>query len=306
MTTARLTLSTLAGALLLASPLEAQRDRDAVRQRIDTTFAFDANGVVHLGLVSGEIHVRGAATREIRIVASVERGRLETSLSRNRVSIESRSVNGRLGEGYYEITVPHGVRVSSNAVSGDVVIRDTRGPVTVATVSGEITVHDAADRVEVETVSGEADVARLQGRLRVESVSGDLTADEVTGTLEMETVSGSIVLRRSRFTRIDASSMSGDFAYEGPFSAEGVYRFNTHSGDVDLALPANAGADLDIETFSGDIESDFPLTLQPGESGGRRNRRMEFRIGAGGARISAHTFSGDITIRRQSARDNRE
>lgn len=306
MPTARSILPVLAGALLLAPPLEAQRDRDDFRQRIDTSFAFDASGIVHLGLVSGEIHVRGAATNEIRIVASVERGRLETSFSRSRVSIEARSVNRRLGEGHYEITVPHGTRVGASAVSGDLYIRGTRGEVTVASVSGDIVVHDAAERVEVETVSGDADVARLQGRLRMESVSGDLTADGVTGEFSFETVSGSMELRDSRFSNIDASSMSGDFTYDGPFSASGVYRFDTHSGDVDLTLPSMAGADLDIETFSGEIVSDFPITLQPGEATGRRNRRMEFRIGAGGARISAHTFSGDITIRRQSARDNED
>jgi hypothetical protein len=49
---------------------------------------------------------------------------------------------------------------------------------------------------------------------------------------------------------------------------------------------------------SGEINSDFPITLQPGQHGiGSWNaKRFTFNIGAGAARISAETFSGDVTV----------
>jgi hypothetical protein len=51
-----------------------------------------------------------------------------------------------------------------------------------------------------------------------------------------------------------------------------------------------------VATYSGSIESDFPITLKPGEHG-IGTRRFTFEIGKGDARISAESFSGDVTIR---------
>lgn len=303
----------LAAAASLAEPLEAQRrgdddrdDRGEYRQRVDTTFAFDRNGTLNLGIVSGEIRVVGANTTEARVIASIERGRLETSFSRSRISIEVRSVNGRMGSARYELTVPIGTRVTANAVSGDIDIRATEAEVTAGTVSGDISVRGANRRVELSTVSGDFTVGQVNGTIRLESVSSDLIADELIGDLTVETVSGEIELRRSRLTGIRASTVSGDLRYDGPFSGTGTYDFKTHSGDVEFALPANIGARLELETYSGRIASDFPLTLQPGELGGRRDRRMSFTLGAGGTRITAETFSGNITIRRLPASGNQE
>ncbi len=295
-------LALLATAVLVSVPLGAQTSL----QRIDTTYAFDNGGAVRLSIVSGEIRVVGTQSNEIRVNASIERGRIEASFSRLRASLEARSVNNRMGAAIFELSVPIGTRVSASSVSGDIEIRATAAAVTVSAVSGNIVVRDAGDRVDIGTVSGDLDVSDLRGRIAIETVSGEILADELVGDLSVESVSGTIDLRRSRLTGIRAESVSGDLGYDGPFSATGVYSFNTHSGDIVLALPANVGADLELETWSGRIASDFPLTLQPGDMGGRRNRRMEFRIGAGGARISAESFSGNITIRRLPARGNEE
>jgi DUF4097 and DUF4098 domain-containing protein YvlB len=284
------------------APLAAQRDDD-YRARVDTSFAFEPNGRVTLSIVSGEIIVRTGRPGEIRVLASIERGRLETTFSRLTVSVEARSVRNRMGSARFEVTVPPGTRVVANAVSGDVDVRGTGAEVSVNTVSGDLTVHDAARRLEASTVSGDLALARIMGDVRIESVSGDVVADEVRGDLGFETVSGEIDLRRSRLTGIRMNSVSGDLRYDGPISAGGTYRFESHSGNVEFGLAANAGAVLSLQTYGGRISSDFPLTLQPNQATGR-SRRMEFTIGSGGTRITAETFSGNITIRRQSASDN--
>ena len=100
---------------------------------------------------------------------------------------------------------------------------------------------------------------------------------------------------------------------KGDDNGPGTYTYPTDpaykKGSFDLTEVEikDAGANLELETFRGSIASDFPLTLQPGQStGGRRDRRLDFTIGNGGARISAESFSGDITIRRLPARGNEE
>jgi DUF4097 and DUF4098 domain-containing protein YvlB len=67
---------------------------------------------------------------------------------------------------------------------------------------------------------------------------------------------------------------------------------------VRLRLPAAVGAQLSVSTFNGGIESDFPITLKPGEHGigASQAKRLNFTLGQGSARILAETFSGDITL----------
>ncbi len=293
-------LGALLGATLLlhSGDLAAQ----ASRQRVDTTFAFDPTGSVSLSLVSGEIRVIAGATNEIRIIATLERGRLETSFSRSRVTIEARSIANRLGAGRYEVTVPVGTRVHAGSVSGDITIRGTKAEVEANTVSGEVVVEEASQVIDIGSVSGNIDLRSLDGRIDVSSVSAEVRVEDVTGELEATTVSANIDIRRGRLRALRTESVSGTLTYDGSFANDGIYRFNSHSGSLYFALPANAGAYLELETWSGNISSDFPLTLQPDGNLGRRARRMQFTIGAGGARISAETFSGNITIRRLAAR----
>jgi hypothetical protein len=60
---------------------------------------------------------------------------------------------------------------------------------------------------------------------------------------------------------------------------------------------------IEATTFSGDVRSDFPLTLQstPGTSlaPGRRNRAIRGSFGDAGATLILQSFSGDIVIVRR-------
>jgi DUF4097 and DUF4098 domain-containing protein YvlB len=214
-------------------------------------------------------------------------------------------VNQRQGAAYIEVQVPVGTRVTANTVSGLVEVRATQGEVVARTTSGRVDVRGARERLDAETVSGSIDVRDVQGRISLEGVSADIEVDDVSGDLTCETVSGTLRIRRSRLDGLRAESVSGTISYDGNLGAAGSYRMNTHSGSITMTLPAGVGAMLELETFSGRISSDFPLTMQPGQSTGR-GKRMEFTLGGGGARVTAGAFSGNITIRRAGAMDNRE
>jgi hypothetical protein len=50
-----------------------------------------------------------------------------------------------------------------------------------------------------------------------------------------------------------------------------------------------------VETFSGDLSTDFQVTIPP-QPGRRREGHMDFTIGDGRAKVTAQTFSGSIII----------
>ena len=284
------------------------RDRDDIEARLDTTLALARGGLVDLSLVSGEILVTGAARGDVRIVATSERGELELDASASRIVLAVRSRRNHAGETHYEVTVPFGARVIGRAVSGEVNIRGTQGAVEAHSVSGDVIVDDTRGATTLESVSGEVRGSRIGGDLDVRSVSGDVDLDDVRGDAHVETVSGSITLPRAASRDVRMETVSGDIQYGGTIEPTGRYEFRSHSGDVMLTLPSNVSAEVGVETFSGDLETDFPLTLQPGAREiGVREQRFDFTLGAGGARITAQTFSGDIHLERgPSASSNKE
>ena len=66
---------------------------------------------------------------------------------------------------------------------------------------------------------------------------------------------------------------------------------NTFSGDVNLRLPDSARGNIDFNSFSGHFESDLPVTLT---SSSRRNFRGALN-GGGNGDFRLKTFSGDVT-----------
>ncbi len=294
----------VATAALLFVPAAACA-QGAERQKIDTTFAFAKGGTVDLGLVSGDIVVTGWAKNEVKVFASIELGYFEYSFSSSRVQIKAKSRRNRMGESRIEVSVPIGTEVRASSVSGDVAVRGTAGRVTANTVSGEVEVRDASDAVEMHAVSGDLRGEKLRGRLRLNTVSGDLRLDDIVGDLRGNSVSGSLTMRGT-LDGLEFESMSGDFEFRGDFRGTGTFSANTHSGDIRVTLPENLAANLELKTFSGDMRTEFPLTLQPGESVGRRSREMLTTINGGGARVRLGTFSGDITIQKGAARPTKE
>ena len=98
--------------------------------------------------------------------------------------------------------------------------------------------------------------------------------------------------------QIRTHSTSGDLEFAGTIVSAGRYEFTTHSGEIRLTLPANVGAQLSLSTFSGEIDSAFPITLTPGAHGigASQAKKLNFSLGQGSARIMAETFSGDLIL----------
>ncbi|MBX9927601.1 MAG: DUF4097 domain-containing protein [Gemmatimonadaceae bacterium] len=290
----------LSALLAAATTASAQQERVAV----DTTLAFDKNGIIDLGIVSGEIIVTGWNRNEARISARLEdRGYLETTFTAGRITINARSRRGKLGEAMYELSVPIGTTVRARAVSGDITIRATAGESAATTVSGDIDVRDV-QRASLNSVSGDISADRIRGRTSVSTVSGEVDVRDLVGDIDARAVSGTLSFTDARAGNLQAKSVSGDIVYLGSIAPDGSYDLSTHSGDVRIAIPSNAGARISVQTFSGEMRSDFPITLQPGSMTGRRDRKMDFTVGTGGARVSLSSFSGDVSVERAGARKN--
>jgi DUF4097 and DUF4098 domain-containing protein YvlB len=284
--------------LVAAAPsvLRAQdEDDDDYRSKVDTTFAFDKTGSVSLSLHEGEIIVRAWSRPQVQIRAYSEHSTIHLDASSMRVSLDLGRERG--GDSHFEVTVPEGARVSAQTISGDITITGTKGSVDAQTQSGDIEVEDAADIIDISSVSGDVRANTLRGSVEARAVSGDVDLADVQGDIEGNSVSGDIQIRGAVSKYVRAKSTSGDVMYDGNIDTAGRYELGSHSGEVEISIPEGTSATFTVATYNGTIDSDFPITLQPGDHGLGNSKRFTFSIGHGDARVNAESFSGDITIR---------
>ena len=265
---------------------------------IDTTIEFaHGTGVVDLGLVSGAINVTGWDRNEVHVHATSDAAPITASLSPTRIDLDVQSRHG--GDHHaaaFDLTVPFGTRIVAHSVSGDMRVQGVRGALDGRTVSGAVEIADAG-AVTVASVAGDLQAHRVDGNLRASSVSGDVELSDVTGDVDVSTVSGDIHLPSAHSRLVHVQSVSGDVVYGGPIDPAGRYEFRSHAGDVTLRLPSDVGAALTLDTFSGDVDTDFPITLTNQRQYGS-GHRIDTTLGKGGGHIAVETFSGDITLKR--------
>jgi DUF4097 and DUF4098 domain-containing protein YvlB len=184
------------------------------------------------------------------------------------------------------------------AVSGTIEVEDAVGRVRAETVSGEITVAGMSTNVETKAVSGTI-VIRTPGAVPVEAVpAGEaLPAPAPPLTIKATTVSGEIEIEAGAVERLECKAVSGTISFTGAVADGGGFDLETHSGEIEIYIPADTHATYELSTFSGDIESGIGGYVEKPQFG--PGRSLEFVSGNGSARIRARAFSGDIAIEKR-------
>lgn len=130
---------------------------------------------------------------------------------------------------------------------------------------------------QISSVSGDVRVSGVSGRLHASAVSGDVTIRDVSGTVSASAVSGDVQVEINRLDGADDM------------------KFNTVSGDVNVSLPSNLDADVDMSSFSGSIKTDFAIEVRAERYGSRNSARG--KLGEGSRRLKMSSVSGDLSLR---------
>jgi hypothetical protein len=124
---------------------------------------------------------------------------------------------------------------------------------------------------------------------RANTVNGDVEAEGLTSIASANTVNGDIVLSTTGFG--EAQTVNGDiFANVGAIGTG--LSFQSVNGDLVVSLPSGIDADLIGETLSGEIDSDFSLSIR-GQFGPKNFTGI---LGDGGQSIRMECVNGVIRI----------
>ena len=137
----------------------------------------------------------------------------------------------------------------------------------------------AGVRFAPRTVNGRVIATALRSDVDASSVNGNVKIT-TTGLARAKTVNGSID------ASMGASSWTGSLA------------FSTVNGSIDVTMPPGTGAEVSASSVSGEMTSDFPMTV----NGRIGSRKMSGRIGSGGPELKMSTVNGGITIHQGNGR----
>ena len=195
----------------------------------------------------------------------------------------------------YRIVAPRWMKLELSGVNTDIDVQDSRAEVRAETVQGDISCKGSTGFVSLSSVQGAILAQDVRGRVEASSVNEAVRLTNVIGPIFAESVNGGIEIEGAQSDSVEASTVNGPVTYEGTVSDAGYYRFATHNGCIDVALPEKSNATLSLSTFSGGIDSSFPVTLKK-----IRSKRFQTTLGTGRARFELESFQGTIFLRRPS------
>jgi DUF4097 and DUF4098 domain-containing protein YvlB len=133
--------------------------------------------------------------------------------------------------------------------------------------------------------NGNFSVDQLNGWVEATILQGDVEARSVSGYFSVTTEKGDV--------RVD---ITGKRWFGRELAAV------THAGSINLLLPIDYSAALQLETRNGKISVDYPNQIVDGEVTPpdiiirKNSQSMRASVGDGGSPISLVTFSGDVTL----------
>lgn len=268
-------------AVLIALGVAAQ----AAEKRQEFKFNAASGAKVNITNTNGPVTVRSGG-RQVVIVATTysDKTSVEANQYGNRIDARSNAAQkGARAEMRvdYEVTVPAGVDLTIHGGTGDVRVERVRGDVEIESESGRVEVRDITDNhVHVRTVTGAVSLFALNNtHAEVTTVSGDVTLKQVNGP------------------HLNVNAGKGSIYYDGDFGGAGEYTLVNNSGNIEVAVPANASFSLKANSIRGSVENDLALQAMPGAKPATA-RSLVGTSNQGASAVDLRSFSGKIRVKK--------
>ncbi len=291
-------LRTIACAVLLAA-LAAPAGGQV---RVDRRMAVAPDAAIRLEELVGTVRIVGWDRDSLVITGSLPAGIGKLYVGGNRaaakVAIEGAVDSSALvNSATLEVRLPRGARISVRGASTSVDGSDITGELDFTSGRGRLHLEGAPRRITAETLDGNIEIVGLAASTRVRTASGAITLRGLTGDLLVSSVSGAIRIGGARITQARLETVTGEISWKGSIAEGGVLEAQSMSGDIELRLPPDLGADLTLTAPAGSVSSEWQL-VRPASKG-----TVRATIGDGGAAVIARTFKGRITLVKQPEPD---
>jgi Putative adhesin len=282
-------LPPLAAAALAVGMIPATLHADApFREAHDA----DPQGMVEIIGITDSVEVTGWDQPRVELTAEEDLGnRLHFTSHGQRTVIDL--VPGG-GKRQVSVHVPSGSTLTVTVVNGNITVHGVAGDATLRSVGGNITGEVGAN-VRANSVTGNIRLAAPGAKsIEAKTINGEVDLKGSPSEVEVVTVSGSAKVQLGALTRGRFKTISGNvnaalgLAHDGELEGESV------SGNLRFDFPAAPGAQFDVQSFGGNIDSCFgpkPESMHYGPGS-----RLEFKSGDGSGHVHIETKSGDVHL----------
>lgn len=237
----------------------------------------------------GAVTVRPSTGNYVLVNATTYSDKVEVdqTQSGNRIDVQSHLFDGATPENSrvdYEVQVPADASITLRSSTGPLRAEKLHGDVEMEGSTATVEVRDISDsHVHVKTMNGPITLSNIRdGHVEIDSVSGDVSMVSVSGPL------------------VRVSSTSGTIRYDGDFGYAGEYRFNSHSGDIDATIPADASVDVKAQSVKGKVQDDVPMQPKTHTSFlAREGSSFAGTINKAASSVWLRTFSGRIHLKKR-------
>jgi len=194
-----------------------------------------------------------------------------------------------------EVMVPFKSKVWVKTASADIDVSGVTGSLDLYVVGGRITVTGNPEDVNAESIDGSIKVIGRPGWIRAKSASGDVSLDGSSSDATLSTVSGKIDADGTGYEKAKFETITGSIRFAGSLRRGGLVTFESHSGSIEVGIPADGGADFDILSIAGGITNKL-TSARPVKGRYGRGSELSTSSGGGGTRVSIRSFKGPVTL----------
>jgi DUF4097 and DUF4098 domain-containing protein YvlB len=254
----------------------------AAQEKKEFSYSVGPRAVISITNNYGPISVKPSGSSQVVVETVSHSDTVSLVNAQHGDRIELRSISSRQGTNLVEYTVlvPAATFVSLRSSDGTLRAQGLRGDVVLEGASGSVEVTDISD-----------------AHLHVKTLSGPITLTDIRNShLDIHSVRGNVNLHNVTGPSVEVNSGAGRITYEGDPGRVGEYLLTSHTGDLEVSIPASAWVEIKAHSIKSQSDPEFPSASSVPAIGeisllGKPGKIL-------GARFELRSFSGKIRLKR--------
>jgi DUF4097 and DUF4098 domain-containing protein YvlB len=265
--------------------------------RVSRGLTLDANGAVRIYNLVGSVRVIGWARDSVAVRGTTGKGSaLHMGGARQGMKMFVEGLDDRNPEpSNIEVMVPARAKVWVKTATASIEVSGVTGSLDLYVVSGDIKVNGNPADVNAEAIDGSITIVGSPAWVRAKSASGNVSLDGSSSDITISTVSGRIDVDGTRFEKAKFESVTGSIRFAGTFERGGLSNFDTHSGSIEIGIPAGSPADFEIVSIAGKVSNKL-TSARPVAGRYGRGAELNTSSGGGGTRVVVRSFKGTVVL----------
>lgn len=146
---------------------------------------------------------------------------------------------------------------------------------------------------DIHTGDGSITLRDVRGALRADTGDGSIHGEDLDGTLDAHTGDGSVHIA-GRFDNVQLRTNDGSVELNARNGSrmQSDWRVQTGDGSVQVSIPHDLAADVELHTGDGRIHLDLPLMI----NGTQNEHDIRGKLNGGGPLLTVRTGDGSISI----------